>query len=224
MSTETRHFRCPFAQAVTPKRRPKYRRCSGAKQTGALSRRRVLKRSSQIRLTIQGKSTTALIEVPNIANIVKYAVRTATVAARLWVQSKYILDITIYMKPKRSNRDIYVVKLTTKKTTSTTYLGSREGYQLYPIRYRKLSTVVRGKYKVHGVRRKVDDRKRRRILAVTALIKLGYGKLPQTRGGTPMPKSAGGYPGGTALINPGAPAARPAGPGLPAGGDAADYD
>ena len=175
-------------------------------------------------LTINGKSNTALVDVPNIASIVMYAVRTAAVAARLWVQSKYILDITIYMKPKRSNRDIYVVKLTTKKTTSTKYPGSREGYQLYPIKYRKLNTVVRGKYKVRGVRRNMDGRKRRRVLAITALIKLGYGKLPQIRGRTLMPESAGEYPGGTALINPGAPAARPAGPGLPAGGDAADYD
>ena len=51
-----------------------------------------------------------------------------------------------------------------------------------------------------------------------------YGKLPQKRGRTLTPESAGRYPVGTALINPGAREARPAGPGLPAGGDAADYD
>ena len=182
--------------------------------------RRVLKCASQIMLTINGKSTTALVETPNIASIVMYAVRTAAVAARLWVQSKYILDITIYMKPKRLNRDIYVVKLMITKTKSATYPGSRAGYQLYPIRYRKLSTCVRGKYKVRGVRRNMDGQKRRRVLAVTALIKLGYGKMPQKRGRTLMPESAGGYPGGTALINSGAPAARPAGPGLTAAGGA----
>ena len=70
----------------------------------------------------------------------------------------------------------------------------------------------------------MDGQKRRRVLAVTALIKLGYGKLPKKRGRTLTPESAGRYPVGTALINPGAQAARPAGPGLPAGGDAADYD
>ena len=197
---------------------------STPKQTEALSRRRVLKCASQVMLTINGKSTTALVEVPNIASIVMHAVRTAEVAARLWVQSKYILDITIYMKPKRLNRDIYVVELTIKKTKSAIYPGSRTGYQLYPIRYRKLSTYVRGKYKVRGVRRNMNGQKRRRVLAVTALIKLGYGKLPQKRGRTLTPESAGRYPVGTALINPGARAARPAGPGLPAGGDAADYD
>ena len=127
------------------------------------------------------------------------------------------------MKPKRLNRDIYVVELTIKKTKSAIYPGSRTGYQLYPIRYRKLSTCVRGKYKVRGVRRNMNGQKRRRVLAVTALIKLGYGKLPQQRGRTLTPESAGRYPVGTALINPGARAARPAGPGLPAGGDAADY-
>ena len=70
----------------------------------------------------------------------------------------------------------------------------------------------------------MNGQKRRRVLAVTALIKLGYGKLPQKRGRTLTPESAGRYPVGTALINPGARAARPAGPGLPAGGDAADYE
>ena len=79
---------------------------------------------------------------------------------------------------QRLNRDIYVVELTIKKTKSAIYPGSRTGYQLYPIRYRKLSTCVRGKYKVRGVRRNMNGQKRRRVLAVTALIKLGYGKMP----------------------------------------------
>ena len=130
----------------------------------------------------------------------------------------------IYMKQKRAKRNIYVVQLTNKKTKSAAYPGSREGYHLYPIRERNLSAKFRGKYKVRGMRRNMGGRKRRRILAVTALIKIGDGNTPQKGGRTLTPESAGEYPGGTALINPGAPAARPAGPGLPAGGDAADYD
>ena len=114
------------------------------KQPEALSRRKVLETSSLIKLTVNGKSTKALLEVPSIGSIVRYAVRTAAIAARLWVQSKYILDIMIYMKQKRTKRNIYVVQLTTKKTKSTAYPGSREGYHLYPTRERNPSAKFRG--------------------------------------------------------------------------------
>ena len=91
---------------------------------------------------------------------------------------------------------------------------------------------IRGKCKVHRQRRRKDGRKRRRVLAVTALINIGHGNKSRQQGGITgagntrlsTPESARGYLGGTVLYDPGAPAARPAGPGLPAGGDAADYD
>ena len=180
-----------------------------------------------------GTSTTTLLHVTNIDVIVQYAARTAVTAARLWVQSKYILDIMIYMKPKRANRNIYAVEITTRKASSVSYPGGRAGYKLRKIRYRGLNMSIRGKYKVHRQRRRKGGRKRRRVLAVTALmLNKVHGNKSRQQGGVTgagntrllTPESARGYLGGTVLYDPGAPAARPAGPGLPAGGDAAGYD
>ena len=202
------------------------------RQTIALSRQKVPKQLSLVMLSINGQSTNFLLDVVDIDAIVQQSVRTTATAARLWVQSKYILDIMIYMKPKRANRNIYVMEITTKKASSTLYPGSRAGYKLRSIRYRGINTSIRGKYKVHRQRRRKDGRKRRRVLAVTALINIGHGNKSRQQGGITgagntrlsTPESARGYLGGTVLYDPGAPAARPAGPGLPAGGDAADYD
>ena len=184
-------------------------------------------------LNINGQSINALLNVVDIDAIVQHSVRTTATAARLWVQSKYILDIMIYMKPKRANRNIYAVEITTRKASSVSYPGSRAGYKLRKIRYRGPNmSIIRGKYKVHRQRRRKGGRKRRRVLAVTALINTGRGNKSRQQGGVTgagntrllTPESARGYLGGTVLYDPGAPAARHAGPGLPAGGDAADYD
>ena len=178
------------------------------------------------------QSMNVLLNVVDIDAIVQHSVRTTATAARLWVQSKYILDIMIYMKPKRANRNIYAVEITTRKASSVSNPGGRAGYKLRKIKYRGLNMSIRGKYKVYRQHRRKGGRKRRRVLAVTALINTGSGNKSRQQGEVTgagntrllTPESARGYLGGTVLYDPGAPAARPAGPGLPAGGDAADYD
>ena len=122
------------------------------------------------------------------------------------------------------------------------YLGVRESgrsvgafkeapEQTYRMVDPKTNRILRGKYRVWGARRKLGGRVRR-VLTVTSEVTLGRENYRPQRGSENSgaytrllsPESARHGRGGTVSDNPGAPVETPVGPGLPAGGDAADYD
>ena len=185
---------------------------------------------------MDGTRSVAALEVKSIDALVKFSTNIAASSARLRGHSKYLLDIMIHMEPTRKHRHTYVVKIGTRETRMAICPGSRgwpkTAYRIQNGKYPGTKRKIRGKYVVQGTRRRLGRRRTRRALAITSLIKVGREYKPPKWSGnigarytrSLSPESARHSLAGTVPDNPGAPATRPAGPGLPEGGDAADYD
>ena len=193
------------------------------------------RRPTRVVLDVDGTRSVAALEVKSIDALVKFSTNIAASSARLRGHSKYLLDIMIHMEPTRKHRHTYVVKIGTRKTRMAICPGSRgwpkTAYRIQNGKYPGTKRKIRGKYVVQGTRRRLG-RRTRRALAITSLIKVGREYKPPKWSGnigarytrSLSPESARHSLAGTVPDNPGAPATRPAGPGLPEGGDAADYD
>ena len=167
----------------------------------------------------------------SLLDLVEISTRMAVATARLRVQRKYILDVVIYMITRYTCKQVYVVNIGVRESGRSVGAFKEAPEQTYRMVDPKTNRTLRGKYRVRGARRKLGGRVRR-VLTVTSEVTLGRENYRPQRGG----ENSGAYTrllslessrhgrGGGVSDNPGAPVERPAGPGLPAGGDAADYD